>query len=131
MKKSAFILLAICLLHLAPISAQVSPKDKGYESITMDVIKGQLEFLASDWMEGRQTGEKGFYLASDYVASMFKVFGAAPAGDAAMGGGFRGQRPPSGAPQPSSAKSYFQNFTLIEITSAVVVPSKPLVTKQS
>jgi len=113
MKKTAFILLAACLLQLAPLSAQVAPKDKGLESITMDVIKGQLEFLASDWMEGRQTGEKGFYLASDYVASMFKVFGAAPAGDAAMGG-FRGQRPPQGTPQSAPAKSYFQNFTLIE-----------------
>jgi len=114
MKKSAFILLAACLLQLAPLSAQVAPKDKGLESITMDVIKGQLEFLASDWMEGRQTGEKGFYLASDYVASMFKVFGAAPAGDAAMGGGFRGQRPPSGSAPSAPPKSYFQNFTLIE-----------------
>jgi len=114
MKKSAFILLAACLLQLAPLSAQVAPKDKGLESITMDVIKGQLEFLASDWMEGRQTGEKGFYLASDYVASMFKVFGAAPAGDAAMVGGFRGQRPPSGSAPSAPPKSYFQNFTLIE-----------------
>lgn len=114
MKKSVFTLLAVCLLNLAPLSAQVSPKDKGLESITMDAIKGQLEFLASDWMEGRQTGEKGFYLASDYVASMFKVFGVAPAGDAGMGGGFRGQRPPSGGPQSAPAKSYFQNFTLIE-----------------
>jgi hypothetical protein len=112
MKKSAFILLAACLLQLAPLSGQVSPKDKGLESITMDAIKGQLEFLASDWMEGRQTGEKGFYLASDYVASMFRVFGAAPAGDAAMGR-FRGQRPTSGT-QSAPAKTYFQNFSLIE-----------------
>jgi hypothetical protein len=112
MKKSAFILLAACLLQLAPLSAQVAPKDKGLESITMDVIKGQLEFLASDWMEGRQTGEKGFYLASDYVASMFKVFGVSPAGDAGIGG--RGQRPVAGAPRQAPAKTYFQNFTLIE-----------------
>jgi hypothetical protein len=112
MKKSAFILLAACLLQLSQLSGQVSPKDKGLESITMDAIKGQLEFLASDWMEGRQTGEKGFYLASDYVASMFRVFGVAPAGDAAMGR-FRGQRPPSGT-QPAPSKTYFQNFTLIE-----------------
>ena len=113
MKKTVFILLVFSFLQISYLSAQVTPKEKGLQSITMDAIKGQLEFLASDWMEGRQTGEKGFYLASDYVASMFKVFGAAPAGDAAMSGGFRMQRPTSGPP-PAPSKSYFQNFTLIE-----------------
>jgi len=113
MKKTVFILLVLSVLQISYLSAQVTPKEKGLQSITMDAIKGQLEFLASDWMEGRQTGEKGFYLASDYVASMFKVFGAAPAGDAAMSGGFRMQRPTSGPP-PAPSKSYFQNFTLIE-----------------
>lgn len=79
----------------------------------MDAIKGQLEFLSSDWMEGRATGEKGDFLATAYAASMLRVFGAAPAGDQAMAEGFRfgggggGQRTP---PQ----RSYFQNFTLIE-----------------
>lgn len=95
------------------INAQLSPKDKGLQAITMDAIKGQLEFLSSDWTEGRGTGEKGFYLAADYVASMFKVFGAAPAGDAAMGGGFRMGGNPSGQ-RPAPTKTYFQNFTLIE-----------------
>jgi hypothetical protein len=113
MKKAVFILLAISVLQISNLSAQATPKEKGLQSITMDAIKGQLEFLSSDWMEGRQTGEKGFYLAADYVASMFKVFGAVPAGDVAMSGGFRMQRPTSGPP-PAPSKSYFQNFTLIE-----------------
>ena len=113
MKKSAVILLLFSFIQVSHLSGQVTPKEKGLQSITMDAIKGQLEFLASDWMEGRQTGEKGFYLASDYVASMFKVFGAAPAGDPAMSAGFRMQRPGSGPP-PAPSKSYFQNFTLIE-----------------
>jgi len=92
---------------------QTSPKDKGLQVITMDAIKGQLEFLASDWMEGRATGEKGEYLAQSYVASMFRVFGIAPAGDAGMAGGFRAGGMPSG-PRQAPSKSYFQNFTLIE-----------------
>jgi hypothetical protein len=113
MKKTLFILLAISIFQISNLTGQVTPKEKGLQSITMDAIKGQLEFLASDWMEGRQTGEKGFYLASDYVASMFKVFGAAPAGDPVMAGGFRMQRPAAGPPAAPS-KSYFQNFSLIE-----------------
>jgi hypothetical protein len=113
MKKLLFLILVLCLISGTASKAQLAPKDKGLEAITMDVIKGQLEFLSSDWTEGRGTGEKGYYLAADYVASMFKVFGAAPAGDAAMGGGSRMSGMPSG-PRPAPSKSYFQNFTLIE-----------------
>jgi len=98
--------------------SQVSPKEKGLQAITADAIKGQLEFLSSDWMEGRATSEKGSYLAADYIASMFKVFGVAPAGDAgSFGGRMPRMTPPSGqgGPQFSPQKSYFQNFTLVEV----------------
>jgi hypothetical protein len=114
MKKILFAIMVLSLISGSCLKGQVTPKDKGLQSITLDVIKGQLEFLASDWMEGRATGEKGYYLASDYVASMFKVFGAAPAGDAGgFGGGFRMARN-AGGPPAAPSKSYFQNFTLIE-----------------
>ena len=32
---------------------------RGLNSINQSVLKAQLGFLASDWTEGRQTGEKG------------------------------------------------------------------------
>jgi len=95
------------------ISAQTAPKEIGLQSITMDAIKGQLEFLSSDWMEGRATGQKGEFLASSYVASMFRVFGAAPAGDPAINTGARMSGMAPGQRQAPS-RSYFQNFTLIE-----------------
>lgn len=123
MKKISSLLLLLSMTGCFSIKAQISPKDKGLESITLDAIKGQLEFLSSDWMEGRATGEKGAYLAADYIASMFKVFGVAPGGDA--GGGFGGRIPrqmPSGGPSGQGGRSftpqktYFQNFTLIETT---------------
>lgn len=108
----------IFLTSVSSVSnGQVTPKEKGLQAITVDAIKGQLEFLSSDWMEGRATGDKGSYLAGDYIASMFKVFGISPAGDAGGFGGFGGlrmQRPPSGANRQAPAKTYFQNFTLIE-----------------
>ena len=91
MKKLLLIVLVLSLITGSFVKGQVTSKDKGLQAITLDAIKGQLEFLSSDWMEGRATGEKGYYLASDYVASMFKVFGVSPAGDAVMGGGFRDQ----------------------------------------
>jgi hypothetical protein len=115
MKKLFLIIAVLGMVSGSAVISQVSPKDKGLQAITMDAIRGQLEFLSSDWMEGRETGEKGYYLASDYVASMFKVFGITPAGDAAMGGGrgFAMARSPQGNP-PIREKSYFQNFTLLE-----------------
>ena len=118
MKKSLISTLTASLLISTTLLSQVSPKEKGLQAITADAIKGQLEFLSSDWMEGRATGERGSYLAADYVASMFKVFGAAPAGDAASFGG-RMQRmtppPVQGTTGFAPQKSYFQNFTLVEI----------------
>ena len=114
MKKLLFTIMFLSLITGSYINGQTTPKDKGFQAITTDAIKGQLEFLSSDWMEGRATGQKGYYLASEYVASMFKVFGVSPAGDAAgFGDGFRGNRNPGGPPAVPS-KSYFQNFNLIE-----------------
>jgi hypothetical protein len=113
MKKLFLIMMILTQGSVIRINAQISPKDKGLEAITLNAIKGQLEFLASDWTEGRGTGEKGYFLAADYVASMFKVFGAAPAGDVAATGGPRMPRNQS-APQVPRPKSFFQNFTLLE-----------------
>lgn len=78
--------------------------------ITKEAIQAQLEFLSSDWTEGRETGEKGIFLAGDYVASMFKFSGIKPGGDLPQR---RMRRMGSGQPQQPS-RSYFQNFTLLE-----------------
>lgn len=113
MKKTVFFITLFTFICSFSLSGQVSPIEKGLQSITTDAIKGQLEFLSSDWMEGRATGERGSYLASDYVASMFRVFGASPAGDMSAGGRGRmvvvvGQpttppaNPPAAANQPQA-----------------------------
>ncbi|MCU0455762.1 MAG: M20/M25/M40 family metallo-hydrolase [Bacteroidales bacterium] len=113
MKKTVFFITLSAITCSLTLSGQVSPIEKGLQAITTDAIKGQLEFLSSDWMEGRGTGERGSYLAADYVASMFKVFGAAPAGDMSAGGRGRmvvvvGQpttppvAPPAAANQPQA-----------------------------
>jgi len=113
MKRMIFISMMIAFCLNMAVIGQADPKQKGLDAITIDAIKGQLEFLASDWTEGRQTGERGIYLAGDYVASMFKVFGIAPGGDpGGFGGGARGGQ---GQGQPS--RTYFQNFSLIETVS--------------
>ncbi len=80
MMKYAPVLLLICL-SLSPAQAQDEPLKKGLDAITEQAVKAQLDFLASDWMEGRETGEKGIDLAADYITSMFRLYGLQPGED--------------------------------------------------
>lgn len=88
--------------------------EKGLSAITTEAVKGQLNFLASDWMEGRAVGTRGEYMAADYIASMFQTYGIQPFGDAGMPSSMMGRRrmtPESMGPLP---KTYYQNFSLIQ-----------------
>jgi len=112
MKKLIIVLTVGLLLLPSGMKAQHDPKEMGLSAITMESIKAQLEFLASDWTEGRETGTRGIYLAGDYVASMFKYAGVKGAGD--MGGRGSMMRMRRGAPGAAPERSYFQNFTLLQ-----------------
>ena len=73
----------------------------GFEAISARETLAMLEFLSSDWMEGRETATRGYQMAADYAASMFKLWGIKPGGDMPMTGfggarGMGGQR--GGAP---------------------------------
>lgn len=82
MKKIQFASLALLVMFFsAEVSAQLNPKEKGLEAITKEAVQGQLEFLASDWTQGRGTGTAGCYMAADYIASIFKIYGLQPGGD--------------------------------------------------
>jgi TolB protein len=48
---------------------------------TLDNLTGHINYLASDALEGRGTGEKGNDLAAQYIADQFKAIGLLPAGD--------------------------------------------------
>jgi len=87
----------------------------GFEAISGKDSIAMLTFIASDWTEGRETGTKGYMIAADYAASLFKMWGIKPAGDmpqAGFGGarGMGGQR--GGAPAAPAERSYFQEFAL-------------------
>ena len=89
-----------------------SEVEQGLEAISEEVVKGQLEFLASDWTEGRAVGTKGAYLAADYIASMFKVYGIKPYGDKHTPQLSRRQW--MSGMRPYTEISYYQNFSLIQ-----------------
>jgi hypothetical protein len=87
--------------------AQEYPVNKGLNAITPDAIKAQLGFLASDWTEGRMAGEKGAYIASDYIGSMLQLYGIKPGGDYLRGRSLSGE-------VQNQVRSYFQNFGIIK-----------------
>lgn len=105
--------IALYGLLLAAIwSAAQTDVEKGYNAITTEAVKGQLEFLASDWTEGRAVGTRGEYMAADYIASMLQTYGVKPFGDEIRSRPSRREMM-SGA-RPAVSTSYFQNFSLIQ-----------------
>jgi hypothetical protein len=81
--------------------------ERGLKAITEDAIKAQLGFLSSDWMEGREAGEKGEFIAADYIASMLQSYGIKPGGDYLTD-------KESGLIGEENGRSYFQNFNLLK-----------------
>lgn len=76
---------ALLLLLCGNMAFAQSPKEKGLESITERSVQGHLEFLASDWMEGREMGRRGEFMAGDWLISQFKINGLEPAGEVVNG----------------------------------------------
>jgi hypothetical protein len=75
-----FITLGVIMFSLQTISGEENSTafEKGYNSITEASLQAQIEFLSSDWFGGRETAMPGAYMAGDYIASQFKLFGASP-----------------------------------------------------
>jgi Peptidase family M28 len=70
------ILTSVVLVAVSfPAFAQVRPP------IREDNIRAELGFLASDAMQGRQSGTNYERIAAEYIGSQFRQFGLDPAGD--------------------------------------------------
>lgn len=63
---------------LAPLPAE---RRKGFDSIDPELCREWLSYLASDELEGRETGRPGYRKAADFVAKHFKEWGLKPVGD--------------------------------------------------
>ena len=103
-----FLIASVIIFGLFAVSSrgQTSAVERGLQTITENAIKAQLGFISSDWMEGRQAGEKGEYLAADYIASMLQLYGIKPAGD------YIKNRKLSN--NTENERSYFQNIILLK-----------------
>jgi len=67
--------LAALLIGAAPAGPSPATIESGNR------IRGHIEFLADDLLEGRDTGSRGHALAAVYVASQFRSLGLAPGGE--------------------------------------------------
>ena len=68
-------------LLLAAIPFIIGASDTPAETITPDAMRAHVEFLASDALEGRETGTRGYDIAAEYVASRFRAIGMQPVSD--------------------------------------------------
>ena len=76
----ALFLNSVCLLTLCAGSVAAATETENPAKIRAESIRAHLEFLASDLLEGRDAGTRGYDLAANYVASMYQQIGLQPAG---------------------------------------------------
>jgi Zn-dependent M28 family amino/carboxypeptidase len=83
LRPAAFILsLALTInLPVTPAAQQTAVPVSGDSSVSGTRIRADVEFLADDLLEGRETATRGYDLAARYVASMLKAAGYAPGAD--------------------------------------------------
>ena len=89
--------VAVALLIIPAISYSQNPVAEEYvQTITADDLSRDLHVLASDSLEGRETGKKGQKMAAQFLASEFKKYGLQP------------------PVKTDSGMSYFQKFSLVK-----------------
>jgi hypothetical protein len=69
-----FLLIAVIFFPLPGQDKSVSP----VETITAESIRHHVYFLASDALEGRSTGSKGYQIAAQYGESQYRAAGLKP-----------------------------------------------------
>ncbi|MBE0660643.1 MAG: M20/M25/M40 family metallo-hydrolase [Bryobacteraceae bacterium] len=86
MKKPVFVtvaalMLAPCLFAQKAVQPKPSPDEaKLIRAVSADSMRGDVSFLASDLLEGRDTPSRGLEIAAEYLASQFRALGMKPAG---------------------------------------------------
>lgn len=77
MKRNYVLAGALLIMFSWQVNAQEDKAVKYASSITADDLEKHLTFLASDEMEGRDTGEKGQKMAAEYLAKFYEDLGLA------------------------------------------------------
>lgn len=73
-------ILTLLLFVAATVTAQ-SYENLPESKLDREVLKGQMYFLASDYLQGRRTASIGNEIAAEYIASQLEGFGYSPIND--------------------------------------------------
>ena len=76
-------LFGLAALSLAAASLAAPPQ--AADPRVAQRVRADVEFLASDGLEGRDTGTRGHAIAADYVAAQFRAIGLEPGGEKGAG----------------------------------------------
>jgi PA domain len=63
---------------LAAVPMIIGATDAPADIITPEAMRAHIEFLASDSLEGRETGTRGYDISAEYVATRFRAMGLQP-----------------------------------------------------
>jgi len=75
-------LAAASLFAILPITACAQSANEDFvPNIPSENIEAHIRFLAHDMLAGRASGSDGYRIATNYVASQFRLMGVEPAGD--------------------------------------------------
>jgi hypothetical protein len=83
----------IARLAAVPLALLLSAASVPAEDAAAIRVRGHVQFLASDELEGRDTGSRGHAVAAQYVAAQFTSLGLQPGGTGSAGGGWYLQVP--------------------------------------
>lgn len=72
--------LKLVLAPLALLSVAAAPAPQAADTAAAQRVRADIEFLASDLLEGRDTGSRGYEIGASYVASQFRAIGLQPGG---------------------------------------------------
>lgn len=81
----AVVVVCVCLAAAQQMQKLASQTIPGVPAAMNDInpehIRAEVKLLASDYFEGRGTGQRGGELAAEYIATQFQIAGLKPAGD--------------------------------------------------
>lgn len=75
---AAVALSALSLSAKSPKTPQITPKQKGYETINRITAEGHIGFLAADELGGREAGYPSGRIATAYIEAYFRTLGLEP-----------------------------------------------------
>lgn len=78
---AAVALSALSLSAKSPKTPQITPKQKGYETINRITAEGHIGFLAADELAGREAGYPSGRIATAYIEAYFRTLGLEPWND--------------------------------------------------